>query len=115
ASPQRTELQTGVVHASVLEAIGPADMEQTVDFHLGVVSDISIQPVENEEDIQNTIAVMGGEDWKFWMTELKAAGVLAEGVRTVAYSYIGPELTYPIYRNGTIGKAKDDLEGTVPV
>src|SRR5690606_13773775 len=58
-------------------------------------------------------AVMGGEDWKFWIEELKAAGVLAEGVKTVAYSYIGPELTYPIYRNGTIGRAKDDLEGTV--
>jgi len=58
---------------------------------------------------------MGGEDWKFWIEELKAAGVLAEGVKTVAYSYIGPELTYPIYRNGTIGRAKDDLEGTVPV
>src|SRR5690606_30965026 len=57
---------------------------------------------------------MGGEDWKFWIEDLKAAGVLAEGVKTVAYSYIGPELTYPIYRNGTIGRAKDELEGTVP-
>src|SRR5690606_38828364 len=53
------------------------------------------------------------EDWKFWIQELKEAGVLADGVKTVAYSYIGPELTYPIYRNGTIGKAKDDLEATV--
>ena len=115
ASPRRTHPKTGVAHASVLKPIGQSFTDKTVDFHSGVVSDISIQPVENEEDIQNTIAVMGGEDWKFWMTELKAAGVLAEGVRTVAYSYIGPELTYPIYRNGTIGKAKDDLEGTVPV
>ena len=57
---------------------------------------------------------MGGEDWKFWIEDLKAAGVLAEGVKTVAYSYIGPELTFPIYRNGTIGMAKNDLEGTVP-
>jgi len=57
---------------------------------------------------------MGGEDWKFWIEDLKAAGVLADGAKTVAYSYIGPELTYPIYRNGTIGRAKDDLEGTVP-
>src|SRR5690606_35924737 len=81
--------------------------------HAGVVSDISIQPIENQEDIDNTIAVMGGEDWKFWIQELKEAGVLADGVKTVAYSYIGPELTYPIYRNGTIGKAKDDLEATV--
>src|SRR5690606_6279976 len=115
ASPRRTHPKTGVAHASVLKPIGQSFTDKTVDFHSGVVSDISIQPVENEEDIQNTIAVMGGEDWKSWMTELKAAGVLAEGVRTVAYSYIGPELTYPIYRNGTIGQAKDDLEGTVPV
>ena len=58
---------------------------------------------------------MGGEDWKFWIEDLKNAGVLADGVKTVAYSYIGPELTFPIYRNGTIGQAKNDLEATVPV
>ncbi|WDF70283.1 trans-2-enoyl-CoA reductase family protein [Sphingobacterium oryzagri] len=115
ASPRRTHPKTGVAHASVLKPIGQAFTNKTVDFHAGVVSDISIQPVENEEDINNTVAVMGGEDWKFWIEALKEAGVLAEGVKTVAYSYIGPELTYPIYRNGTIGKAKDDLEATVPV
>lgn len=114
ASPRRTHPKTGVAHASVLKPIGQPFTNKTVDFHTGVVSDISIQPVENEEDITNTVAVMGGEDWKFWIEDLKAAGVLAEGVKTVAYSYIGPELTYPIYRNGTIGRAKDDLEGTVP-
>src|SRR5690606_22090482 len=100
---------------SVLKPIGQPFTNKTVDFHAGVVSDISIQPVESQEEIDNTIAVMGGEDWKFWIEALKSAGVLAEGVKTVAYSYIGPELTYPIYRNGTIGKAKDHLEGTVPV
>lgn len=115
ASPRRTHPKTGVAHASVLKPIGQPFTDKTVDFHSGVVSDISINPVESEEDIANTVAVMGGEDWKFWIEELKAAGVLAEGVKTVAYSYIGPELTYPIYRNGTIGRAKDDLEGTVPV
>ncbi|MFD2555779.1 enoyl-ACP reductase FabV [Sphingobacterium tabacisoli] len=115
ASPRRTHPKTGVAHASVLKPIAHPFTNKTVDFHAGVVSDISIQPVENEEDVANTIAVMGGEDWKFWMEDLKAAGVLADGVKTVAYSYIGPELTYPIYRNGTIGKAKDDLENTVPV
>ncbi|MCY4781280.1 trans-2-enoyl-CoA reductase family protein [Sphingobacterium sp. UT-1RO-CII-1] len=115
ASPRRTHPKTGVAHASVLKPIGQSFTNKTVDFHTGVISDISIQPVENEEDIENTIAVMGGEDWKFWIEELKEAGVLAEGVKTVAYSYIGPELTYPIYRNGTIGKAKDDLEDTVTV
>lgn len=113
ASPRRTHPKTGVAHASVLKPIGVPFTDKTVDFHSGVVSDISIQPVENDEDIANTVAVMGGEDWKFWIEDLKAAGVLAEGVKTVAYSYIGPELTYPIYRNGTIGRAKDHLEGTV--
>lgn len=115
ASPRRTHPKTGVAHTSVLKPIGQAFTDKTVDFHSGVVSDISIQPTESEDEINNTIAVMGGEDWKLWMTQLKEAGVLAEGVKTVAYSYIGPELTYPIYRNGTIGRAKDDLEGTVPI
>ncbi|WP_437918311.1 enoyl-ACP reductase FabV [Sphingobacterium sp. LRF_L2] len=115
ASPRRTHPKTGIAHASVLKPIDQPFTNKTVDFHAGVVSDISIQPVENQEDIENTVAVMGGEDWKFWIEELKAANVLAEGVKTVAYSYIGPELTYPIYRNGTIGRAKDDLEATVPV
>ncbi|PRD48640.1 enoyl-ACP reductase FabV [Sphingobacterium haloxyli] len=115
ASPRRTHPKTGVAHMSVLKPIGQAFTDKTVDFHSGVVSDISIQPVESEEDVQNTIAVMGGEDWKFWIEQLKDAGVLADGVKTVAYSYIGPALTYPIYRNGTIGRAKDDLEGTVPL
>ncbi|WP_333852403.1 enoyl-ACP reductase FabV [Epilithonimonas sp.] len=115
ASPRRTHPKTGVAYASVLKPIGQPFTNKTVDFHTGVVSDITINPVENDEDISNTIAVMGGEDWKFWIEDLKAAGVLAEGVQTVAYSYIGPELTFPIYRNGTIGQAKNDLEATVTV
>lgn len=115
ASPRRTHPKTGVAHTSVLKPIGSTYTNKTVDFHTGVVSDISIQPVENEEDIENTVSVMGGEDWKFWIEGLKEAGILADGVKTVAYSYIGPELTFPIYRNGTIGRAKDDLEATVPV
>ena len=115
ASPRRTHPKTGVAYASVLKPIGEPFTNKTVDFHTGAVSDISIQPVDKDEDIDNTIAVMGGEDWKFWMEDLKNAGVLAEGVKTVAYSYIGPELTFPIYRNGTIGQAKNDLEATVPV
>ena len=115
ASPVRTNPKTGVNYTSVLKPIGKPFTNKTVDFHTGVVSDISIDPIENEEDIANTIAVMGGEDWKFWMEALSEAGVLTDNAKTVAYSYIGPELTYPIYRNGTIGKAKDDLEATVPV
>ncbi|RRQ45427.1 enoyl-ACP reductase FabV [Chryseobacterium sp. SC28] len=115
ASPRRTHPKTGVVHSSVLKPIGKPYTNKTVDFHTGIVSEVTIAPVENDEDILNTIAVMGGEDWKFWIQDLKAAGALADGVKTVAYSYIGPELTFPIYRNGTIGKAKNDLEATVPV
>ncbi len=115
ASPRRTHPKNGTAYASVLKPIGQPFTNKTVDFHTGIVSDITIAEVENVEDISNTIAVMGGEDWKFWMEDLKNAGVLAEGVKTVAYSYIGPELTFPIYRNGTIGQAKNDLEATVPV
>ncbi|MTG99315.1 trans-2-enoyl-CoA reductase family protein [Myroides albus] len=114
ASPRRTHPKSGENFASVLKPIGEPFSNKTVDFHTGVVSDITINPVTEQSDIDNTIAVMGGEDWKFWIEDLKAAGVLAQGCKTVAYSYIGPELTYPIYRNGTIGMAKNDLEGTVP-
>lgn len=113
ASPRRTHPKTGVAHASVLKPIGAPFTNKTVDFHTGAVTDITIAPVENDDDISNTVAVMGGEDWKFWMEDLKNAGVLADGVKTVAYSYIGPELTFPIYRNGTIGQAKNDLEDSV--
>lgn len=115
ASPRRTHPKTGINYSSVLKPIGETFTNKTVDFHTGKVTDISIEPVDKDEDIANTIAVMGGEDWKFWMEDLAKAGVLAEGVKTVAYSYIGPALTFPIYRNGTIGQAKNDLEATVPV
>jgi enoyl-[acyl-carrier protein] reductase/trans-2-enoyl-CoA reductase (NAD+) len=111
ASPKRVHPKTGVTHNSVLKPIGGVFTNKTVDFHTGVVSDISIQPA-NEEEIANTVAVMGGEDWGFWIEELKAAGLLAEGATTVAYSYIGPSLTEAVYRKGTIGRAKDHLEAT---
>ena len=111
ASPKRVHPKTGVVHNSVLKPIGQVFTNKTVDFHTGVVSDISIQPA-NEEEIANTVAVMGGEDWGFWIEDLKAAGLLAEGATTVAYSYIGPSLTEAVYRKGTIGRAKDNLEAT---
>ena len=115
ASPRRTHPKNGIAYSSVLKPIGKPFTNKTVDFHTGAVTDISIDPVDKDEDITNTVAVMGGEDWKFWIGDLKNAGVLAENVKTVAYSYIGPELTFPIYRNGTIGQAKNDLEATVPV
>jgi enoyl-[acyl-carrier protein] reductase/trans-2-enoyl-CoA reductase (NAD+) len=111
ASPLRVHPATGVTHRSVLKPIGQSYSNKTVNFHTGAVTDISIEPAA-PEDIANTVAVMGGEDWKMWITALKEAGVLADNVMTLAYSYIGPKLTEPVYRKGTIGAAKDDLEAT---
>jgi enoyl-[acyl-carrier protein] reductase/trans-2-enoyl-CoA reductase (NAD+) len=111
ASPVRQHPETGVLHRSVLKPIGQTFSNKTVDFHTGKVSEVTIEP-SKEDDIENTVAVMGGEDWAMWMDALKAAGVLAPGAVTVAYSYIGPALTEPVYRKGTIGRAKDHLEAT---
>lgn len=111
ASPRRVHPDTGEVFNSVLKPIGKDYSSKTVDFHTGVVSDVTIEPA-NEEDIRHTVAVMGGEDWELWMKALLKAGVLAKDAVTVAYSYIGPKITYSVYREGTIGKAKDHLEET---
>lgn len=111
ASPVRMHPTTGVLHRSVLKPIGGVFTNKTVDFHSGKVSEISIQPC-NDEDIVNTVAVMGGEDWSMWIDALKAENLLAPGATTVAYSYIGPSLTEAVYRKGTIGRAKDHLEAT---
>lgn len=111
ASPVRTNPKTGVTHRSALKPIGQTFTNKTVDFHTGVVSDISINPA-NEEDIDNTVAVMGGEDWQLWIEALLEANALSENAMTVAYSYIGPGLTEAVYRKGTIGRAKDHLEAT---
>ena len=111
ASPVRQHPVTGVLHRSTLKPIGGVYTNKTVDFHSGKVSDISIQPCEGD-DIENTVAVMGGEDWSMWIDALKAENLLADGAMTVAYSYIGPSLTEAVYRKGTIGRAKDHLEAT---
>lgn len=111
ASPVRLHPVTGVLHRSVLKPIGTTYTNKTVDFHTGVVTDISIAPCQ-DDDIANTVAVMGGEDWAMWMDALKAENLLAPGVKTVAYSYIGPSLTEAVYRKGTIGRAKDHLEAS---
>ena len=111
ASPVRTHPDTGLRYKSVLKPIGAKFQNKTVDFHTGVVSEVSIEPAQGD-DIENTVAVMGGEDWKMWIDELKREGLLSEGFTTVAYSYIGPSLTEAVYRKGTIGRAKDDLEAT---
>lgn len=111
ASPVRMHPTTGVLHRSTLKPIGNTFTNKTVDFHTGVVSDVTIEPA-TQEDIDNTVVVMGGEDWSMWMIAMKEAGVLADGAITVAYSYIGPEVTEAVYRKGTIGRAKDHLEAT---
>ena len=111
ASPVRLHPKTGVLHRSALKPIGQTFSDKTVDFHTGIVSQVSIEPAV-QEDIDNTVVVMGGEDWTMWIDQMKEAGVLAEGITTVAYSYIGPEVTEAVYRKGTIGRAKDHLEAT---
>lgn len=111
ASPVRQHPVTGVLHRSVLKPIGSTFTNKTVDFHSGTVSEISIEPCQGD-DIANTVAVMGGEDWAMWIDALKTENLLAPGATTVAYSYIGPSLTEAVYRKGTIGRAKDHLEAT---
>lgn len=111
ASPRRTHPKTGEVFSSVIKPLGETYTNKTVNFHSGDVSQATIEPA-TEDELRQTIAVMGGEDWQMWMDELQAAGALAEGATTVAYSYIGPEITHAVYREGTIGAAKSDLELT---
>jgi enoyl-[acyl-carrier protein] reductase/trans-2-enoyl-CoA reductase (NAD+) len=110
ASPRRTQPKTGEVFKSVLKPIGSASYtNKNLNTGTGVVNEVTIEPA-NDDEIAQTVAVMGGEDWEMWIDALLAAGVVAEGTQTVAYSYIGPEVTWPIYKNGTIGRAKEDLE-----
>ena len=111
ASPVRMHPITSVLHRSTLKPIGGKFSNKTVDFHTGNVSEVSIEPA-NQEDIDNTVVVMGGEDWSMWMNALNDAGVLANDAMTLAYSYIGPEVTEAVYRKGTIGRSKDHLEAT---
>lgn len=111
ASPVRLHPTTGILHRSVLKPIGQSFTNNTVDFHSGKVSSVTIEACSGD-DIENTVIVMGGEDWSMWMNALKENNLLAEGATTVAYSYIGSSLTEAVYRNGTIGRAKDDLENT---
>lgn len=111
ASPRRTHPVTGTVHKSTLKPIGQAYTSKTVNTDKGIVSEVTLEPA-SDEDIADTVAVMGGEDWEMWMDALAQAGVLAPNALTLAYSYIGPDLTWAIYRNGTIGRAKEHLEAT---
>lgn len=109
ASPRRTHPKTGEVFKSVLKPIGQSYTNKNLNTGTGAVNEITLEAA-NEDEIAQTVAVMGGEDWEMWMDALLEAGVVAPGTQTVAYSYIGPELTWPIYKNGTIGRAKEDVE-----
>lgn len=109
ASPRRQHPRNGEVFKSVLKPIGQTYSNKNLNTTNGQVNEVTIESA-NDEEIAQTIAVMGGEDWEMWMDALQEAGALAPGVRTLAYSYIGPSLTWPIYKNGTIGRAKEDLE-----
>jgi enoyl-[acyl-carrier protein] reductase/trans-2-enoyl-CoA reductase (NAD+) len=109
ASPVRTHPVTGVTHRSVIKPIGAAVRSKTLNTGTGEVSEIEIAPATAEEAAA-TVAVMGGEDWQFWIDALSAADVLAPGFKTLNYTYLGSELTWPIYHHGSIGAAKADLD-----
>ncbi|QUX96371.1 enoyl-[acyl-carrier-protein] reductase FabV [Marinomonas sp. CT5] len=109
ASPVRKMPETGEVVRSVLKPIGQPYRSTAIDTNKDVIIEAEIEPATQEE-IDATTTVMGGQDWELWMSALQEAGVLAEGVRTVAYSYIGSDITWPIYWHGALGKAKEDLD-----
>jgi enoyl-[acyl-carrier protein] reductase/trans-2-enoyl-CoA reductase (NAD+) len=109
ASPKRTDPRTGRVYNSVLKPVGQAFTNRTIELDSEKVVSVTLQPA-NDDEIADTVAVMGGDDWRRWMNVLLEEKLLARGARTLAYSYIGPEITWPIYRDGTIGLAKKDLE-----
>ena len=111
ASPKRVDPVTGASWSSVLKPLGSPYRSKSISLGSDQIVNVELPPASDAE-IEATRKVMGGEDWELWMTALLDAGLLAPGCRTVAYSYIGPELTYPIYRSGTIGKAKEHLEAT---
>ncbi len=112
AAPRRTHPNTGVSHASVLKPISAPYTGKTIDLSREVVAPVTIDPA-TEQEITDTIAVMGGEDLEMWIDALTDAELLAPEVTVVAYTYIGSSLTWPIYRDGTIGRAKDDLKARV--
>lgn len=109
ASPVRTDPDTKVLYKSVIKPIGEVYAGPSLDMMTGKIGHMEAQPAEGD-DIPNTVKVMGGEDWERWIKQLSEAGVLTDDCRTLAYSYIGPSLSHAIYRDGTIGEAKKDLE-----
>lgn len=111
ASPRRIHPRTGQTHDSVLKPVGAPFSSKTIDLKSEEVVEVNLPPAD-EKEIADTVAVMGGEDWRMWMEMLLEQNLVAQGARTLAYTYIGPSVTWPIYRDGTIGRAKKDLEET---
>jgi enoyl-[acyl-carrier protein] reductase / trans-2-enoyl-CoA reductase (NAD+) len=109
ASPVRQHPKTGELFRSAIKPLGESVHIKTLNVDRGEVHEVDLEPA-TEEETRSTVAVMGGEDWEFWVDALHDAGVLASGFRTVAFTYIGSELTWPIYWKGTLGKAKEDLD-----
>ena len=109
ASPRRTDPNSGITYKSTLKPVGQAYTTKTYDTDKDQVHEVTLEPAKDEE-IADTIKVMGGEDWEMWLDALAAADVLEQGCKTTAYTYIGKELTWPIYGQATIGKAKEDLD-----
>lgn len=109
ASPVRRHPRTGALHRSAIKPLGEPLRMKSLNVDKGEVVEVELAP-GSEEEVANTIAVMGGEDWELWIDALDRAGLLAPGFRTLAFTYLGSELTRPIYRGGTLGKAKEDLD-----
>lgn len=109
ASPVRTDPKDGVTYRSAIKPIGKPHVARTLDIMTCEMKEVSVEPATDEE-IAATVKVMGGEDWVIWMDFLRERGLLAPGCKTVAYSYIGPKCTQEIYRSGTLGRAKENLE-----
>lgn len=109
ASPRRQDPVTGEVYSSTLKPIGESYTAKNLNTDTQVVGEVTVEPA-NDEEIATTVKVMGGEDWELWMDALAKADVLNDGVQTVAYTYLGEKLTWPIYGHATIGKAKEDLD-----
>ena len=109
AAPVRQHPRTGVLHRSSIKPLGEIFHVKSLDQDTGEVEQVSLEPASAAETA-GTVAVMGGEDWEFWMDALEDAGVLAPGFKTVSFTYIGSRLTWPIYWQATLGKAKEDLD-----
>ncbi|MGE0268349.1 MAG: enoyl-ACP reductase FabV [Candidatus Omnitrophota bacterium] len=111
ASPRRVHPKTGQIAKSVLKPVGKEYTNNSINMETQILEVVTL-PAATDEEIEQTVSVMGGEDWMYWIDALEKENLLSRGVKTVAYSYVGPELTQGVYRNGTIGKAKDHLEST---